>query len=145
MATNGSWVPTTSDPPSISRFKLTLPPSIFIEETTHKSYTSTLVPKIYLGGKYHLNEKQNLGLLIYAEFFDGIQPAFTAFYGHTITKHTHLGTTYSIKNKLFNHFGLSIVERIGKAVYIVQGRPSNIKITTPDDLALAETYYKILN
>lgn len=38
-----------------------------------------------------------------------------------------------------------LVERIGKEVYIVQGRPSNIKITTSDDLALAETYYKILN
>lgn len=38
-----------------------------------------------------------------------------------------------------------LVERIGKEVYIVQGRPSNIKITTPDDLALAEIYYKILN
>lgn len=38
----------------------------------------------------------------------------------------------------------SLVERIGKEVYLVEGRPSNIKITTPDDLLFAENYYRIL-
>jgi len=32
----------------------------------------------------------------------------------------------------------SLVERLGHAVHVVQGSPRNLKITTPDDLAMAE-------
>jgi len=34
----------------------------------------------------------------------------------------------------------SLVERIGKKVFIVQGDPKNIKITTPEDLRIAEAF-----
>jgi 2-C-methyl-D-erythritol 4-phosphate cytidylyltransferase len=34
----------------------------------------------------------------------------------------------------------SLVERIGKRVTIVEGSPRNIKITTPDDLLMAESF-----
>lgn len=37
-----------------------------------------------------------------------------------------------------------LVERLGKAVYVVSGSPLNIKITTKDDLRLAEQILKIL-
>ncbi|MBE6788083.1 MAG: 2-C-methyl-D-erythritol 4-phosphate cytidylyltransferase [Ruminococcaceae bacterium] len=35
-----------------------------------------------------------------------------------------------------------LVEAIGKSVYVVEGDYKNIKITTPDDLILAETFLK---
>ena len=37
---------------------------------------------------------------------------------------------------------VSLVELLGKPVKIVEGAYTNIKITTPDDLAVAETLYK---
>ncbi|HQF13953.1 MAG TPA: 2-C-methyl-D-erythritol 4-phosphate cytidylyltransferase, partial [Thermogutta sp.] len=37
-----------------------------------------------------------------------------------------------------------LVERLGKAVYVVSGSPLNIKITTKDDLRLAEQILKVL-
>lgn len=37
-----------------------------------------------------------------------------------------------------------LVERIGKEVYVVSGSPLNIKITTKDDLRLAEQILKVL-
>ena len=36
----------------------------------------------------------------------------------------------------------SLVERMGHPVKLVQGRYSNIKITTPEDLDIAEKYIK---
>ncbi|MGD8535174.1 MAG: 2-C-methyl-D-erythritol 4-phosphate cytidylyltransferase, partial [Candidatus Aminicenantes bacterium] len=33
-----------------------------------------------------------------------------------------------------------LVERTGKKVYIVQGDPKNIKITTPEDIKVAEVF-----
>jgi 2-C-methyl-D-erythritol 4-phosphate cytidylyltransferase len=36
----------------------------------------------------------------------------------------------------------SLVERLGHAVTIVEGSPGNIKITTPLDLLIAETFLK---
>ncbi|HNC50061.1 MAG TPA: 2-C-methyl-D-erythritol 4-phosphate cytidylyltransferase, partial [bacterium] len=35
-----------------------------------------------------------------------------------------------------------LIERIGHAVKIVEGHYDNIKITTPEDLALAERFLK---
>jgi len=34
----------------------------------------------------------------------------------------------------------ALVERIGKKVYVVQGDPKNIKITTPEDIKIAEAF-----
>jgi 2-C-methyl-D-erythritol 4-phosphate cytidylyltransferase len=34
----------------------------------------------------------------------------------------------------------SLVERIGRKVFVVQGDPKNIKITTPEDLRIAEAF-----
>ena len=39
----------------------------------------------------------------------------------------------------------SLVERIGLDVHIVEGSPANIKITTPDDLAVATALLKIFD
>ena len=36
----------------------------------------------------------------------------------------------------------SLVERLGEKVLVVEGSPSNIKITTPEDLVLAECILK---
>ena len=53
----------------------------------------------------------------------------------------HLLKTALDKAKKENFYGTdeaSLVERIGKKVSIVQGDPKNIKITTPEDLRIAE-------
>ncbi len=47
------------------------------------------------------------------------------------------------KAKEENFYGTdeaSLVERIGKKVFVVQGDPKNIKITTPEDLRIAEAF-----
>lgn len=39
----------------------------------------------------------------------------------------------------------SVAERRGFKIHMVEGNPTNIKITTPSDLAIAETFIKIRN
>lgn len=62
---------------------------------------------------------------------------------------TPQGFSYSILKKALDkaseegYYGTdeaSLVERIGKKVYIVQGDPKNVKITVPEDLRAAEAF-----
>ncbi|MBL4577865.1 MAG: 2-C-methyl-D-erythritol 4-phosphate cytidylyltransferase, partial [Flavobacteriales bacterium] len=36
----------------------------------------------------------------------------------------------------------SVVESIGETIHLIQGEASNIKITTPSDLLIAESFFK---
>jgi 2-C-methyl-D-erythritol 4-phosphate cytidylyltransferase len=55
----------------------------------------------------------------------------------------------AIENALKDNIGItdeaSAMEHIGATVILVEGRPSNIKITRPGDLSLAEFYLKLNN
>jgi 2-C-methyl-D-erythritol 4-phosphate cytidylyltransferase len=60
---------------------------------------------------------------------------------------TPQGFFYSVLKAAFDKAGeenfygtdeAALVERIGKKVYVVQGDPKNIKITTPEDIKIAE-------
>lgn len=62
---------------------------------------------------------------------------------------TPQGFLYSVLKVAFdqagkeNYYGTdeaALVERIGKRVYVVQGDPKNIKITTPEDIQIAEAF-----
>src|SRR5207249_1609021 len=39
----------------------------------------------------------------------------------------------------------SVLEKTGEKIFLTEGEESNIKITTPDDLKIAETLVKITN
>ncbi len=44
------------------------------------------------------------------------------------------------EEKFYGTDEASLVERTGKKVFIVKGDPKNIKITTPEDLRIAEAF-----
>jgi 2-C-methyl-D-erythritol 4-phosphate cytidylyltransferase len=62
---------------------------------------------------------------------------------------TPQGFFYSVLKAAFEHAGkedfygtdeAALVEKTGKKVYVVQGDPKNIKITTPEDIQIAEAF-----
>jgi hypothetical protein len=86
--------------------------SQFVSETIHKAYVGHLVPKMYLGAKYQLNANREVGIMGYAELFNGIQPAFSLYYGQKVLKYTQLGVSYAYKNRVFHHLGFSCTQQI---------------------------------
>lgn len=55
----------------------------------------------------------------------------------------HRGFAYAIKNNIIVTDDVSLAELIGHPVKIVEGSRDNLKITTPEDLAIAKTFLAI--
>ena len=92
----------------------------FDPDITHNSYKNNLIPRLYVGITRKINEKQEFGVLGYGEFFRGFQPAFMLYHGYSPFEKTTLGVSYSIKNKLFNHLGVSLSQQIKRfQIYFV--------------------------
>ena len=86
----------------------------FDPEITYQKYSKSLTPRMYIALSRQLNKKQTIGILGYGEFFNQLKTAFSLYHGFSYTENSELGLSYSIKNQLYNHFGLSIAQRIGR-------------------------------
>jgi len=90
-------------------------------DETENSYTTYLITKTYLSGKYHINPKSSINLLLYAEFFDGIQPGVSAGYTRRFTDQFRASFFYSYKNKSFFNIGMGWSLTLGKVQLFAVG------------------------
>ena len=83
----------------------TLSSSLHVD-TVHSSYQTTLPVQVYAGGTYLLNEKNNVGLLLYGQFYNKkIHPAATISFNKLIWKGLNLAVSYTIVNNTYNNLG----------------------------------------
>ncbi len=72
-----------------------------------EAYTMPLTTRFYVGGRYHISDKQQVGLLFRGQFFDGaFWPAVTASYNHTFGKTLSLAASYTATHDSYFNIGL---------------------------------------
>ena len=80
----------------------------------NKPYTSRLNPKVYLGGLWYLNKRNELGLLIRTDLVENnIQPSFTLNYSRNIGRFLTAFGNYSILNRNIANIGFGLIIRTG--------------------------------
>ncbi|MCF8331439.1 MAG: DUF5723 family protein [Bacteroidales bacterium] len=78
------------------------------------SYKMPLTTRFYLGGQYHLNDKNNLGLLFRGQFFgDAFRPALTASYRHRFGRFLSLSASYTAMPENLMNIGLGAAMNLG--------------------------------
>lgn len=83
-------------------------------EYTEDQYFASLGPKIFLGGRYHLNDKVDFGVLSRTRFHDGrIQQSFTLSANTRPIRGISLTGSYSIINNSYNNVGMGLALRLG--------------------------------
>ncbi len=87
---------------------------IFSFEETAGSYRTMLPTKFYLSSTFKINDKFNIGGLIYSEAYRGkLYPAFALSAQATLGKILSVGAVYSIRNQEYVNLGLNTVLRLG--------------------------------
>ncbi|MBL4656498.1 MAG: OmpA family protein [Flavobacteriales bacterium] len=91
------------------------------QQTTSNAYKDGLIPRIYLGGKYQLNENNNAGLLFHGEYFKGsFYPSLTLSYNYKLPRWVGASVSYSIMNGSFFNLGLGLSLNLGPVqIYVV--------------------------
>ncbi len=78
------------------------------------SYNSHLNPKVYLGGLWNINEKNNLGLLVRTDFVEELTKiSYTVNFTHRFGNVLSVSVNYSIINKTYANFGLGLISKLG--------------------------------
>lgn len=94
----------TSDP--IQSVIDSLKTTFEIEESSN-AYNHTLIPRIYIGTSYLLNDNSDLSLLIQSEYFNKtLYPSLTIGYNRKIIDKVAVSINYSILNRSYNNIGL---------------------------------------
>jgi len=77
-------------------------------------FFTPLGTKVYLGGRYHLNEKVDFGLLSRTRFFNNnVQQSFTLSANTRPIRGVSFSASYSIMNNSYNNLGMGIALRLG--------------------------------
>lgn len=111
---------------SFDRYLDTLEREFGFEES-REAFSTPLVPKVYLGGRYSPDSLQTVGLSMFGVFLDGFHPAFTASYERDFPEifgkdlDLSAGVSYSYKNRSFRNFGLSFSARYKAFEFFVVG------------------------
>ncbi len=88
--------------------------SVFEPVHTTDPYTTTLNPKIYFGGTFHLNDAVYLGLLSRTEIHKkNILQSFTLSANASVSRFLDATVTYSYSNHSFNNIGAGLSLRGG--------------------------------
>ncbi len=82
-------------------------------EKSSVNYRTSLIPKVYVGGTMQLDSVSHVGVMLYGEFFDGLQPGITLAYGRKLGKAFSFVGTYSFKNRSPLNVGLGWVLTFG--------------------------------
>jgi len=78
-------------------------------DSTHNKYTTTLPAQIYIGANYHINPKNNAGILFYGQIFNQqLYPALSLSYNTHLGKWLAASASYSILKGSYNNIGLGI-------------------------------------
>ncbi len=108
--------------------------TVFNFEQTNENYSTTLPTKIYLSGKYQLNQMIQLGGLFYNEIYEGQNfPVFAISGNAKVTKLINAGIVYSGRKDSFLNLGLNFAVKLG---------PAQIFATTDNILAVANPFEK---
>jgi hypothetical protein len=78
-------------------------------EETRETFKTPLVTRTYLSGTYKLDEKSTASVLLFGEFYKGLNAGVTLGYYRRMGKAFSFGGYYSYKNRDFFNFGLSTV------------------------------------
>lgn len=81
--------------------------STFLPKVSSYSYRSYQIPRMYLSGRYTINQRYSAGLLLYTEIYRNEEPALNAYLQRRFGRLFSIGVSYSIKNRLYNNWGLS--------------------------------------
>ena len=77
---------------------------------TQGSYNTNLSSKIYLSGKYNLNEKNFASLVLYGQFYDSkIHPAVSLAFTTAVGRWLNASVNYSILNNSYSNIGFGLV------------------------------------
>ncbi len=83
-------------------------------DTIHKSYTTHLSSKIYLGANYNLTDKIKTGVLFYGQIYDKqIHPALALSYNQIVGRWLNYSLSYSMYNRSYNNIGVGLGLNIG--------------------------------
>ncbi len=77
-------------------------------ETTEK-YTTSLIPQLYLTGKYLISQKTHVALTFYLEKYVSFRPALSLALYQEVGRWLNIAGSYSIQYGQFNNFGLGFV------------------------------------
>ncbi|MFW6018950.1 MAG: DUF5723 family protein [Bacteroidales bacterium] len=79
----------------------------FNMEMTREDYSMPLTTRFYLGGQFHINDKQQAGLLFRGQYFNGdFWPAITASYNHRFGRIFSLSASYTATHDSYLNVGL---------------------------------------
>ena len=83
----------------------------FTPKESAKSYTTYLTSQVFLGARYHINEKNFASVLLRGEFYKkSLSPSLTIAYNTQVQRWLYASASYSILNRSYNNlgFGFSI-------------------------------------
>jgi len=78
-------------------------------EETSNTFRTSLITKVYLGAKYHIDSTSSFGILFFGQFFEGLRPAVTLAYNKRFGKALTIGGYYSYKHRSFLNLGFSAI------------------------------------
>ena len=102
---------------------------------TKQSYTTSLIPQLYVTGKYLISRKTHVGLTFYLEKYIAFRPALSLALYQEVGRWLNVVGSYSIQYGQFNNFGLGIVVKppaLPLQFYLCGDQLIN-KYTTPND------------
>ena len=83
-------------------------------DTLNLAYKTWLPAQVYLGGRYHIDAKQNFGLLLYSQFFDkALHPGMSLSYSAQVGRWFNGSVSYSIVNRSYMNVGVGLSFKAG--------------------------------
>ncbi len=81
--------------------------NIFKINESAEKYTTWLSSQVFIGGNYHINEKNYAGVLLRGQFFhQSFSPSVTISYNTQLGRWLYASAGYSILNRSYNNLGL---------------------------------------
>lgn len=75
-------------------------------DTNHSAYTTMLPSQIYMGGNYIINDKHNLGLLVYNQFYNKkLHPAASLSFNKMFGNWLNVSVSYTVINNTYDNLG----------------------------------------
>lgn len=102
---------------------------------TSEAYTNSLIPQLYLTGKYLISHKTHVALTFYLEKYIAFRPALSLALYQEVGRWLNVVGSYSVQYGQFNNFGLGVVIKppaIPLQFYLCGDQLIN-KYTTPED------------
>ena len=90
-------------------------------DTLKGSYKTWLPAQIYVGGRFQLSEKQNVGLLLYSQIFNKeVHPGFSLSYSAQLGDFLNASVSYSMVNRSYSNIGFGLALKPGPVqLYVV--------------------------